>query len=125
MKRRCVFSVVIVITLVALSAMAFASSLAGIRTDEISEQRSLPGTAAAIKPEAKTELRQAVAESDPTDKPIKIQYQSVSACMDLDAEESYLLAKLAMAEAEGEDTEGRDVMASGDLFRAFTVRFSF
>ena len=33
--------------------------------------------------------------------------QSLIMSMDLDGEESYLLAKIAMAEAEGEDTEGK------------------
>lgn len=59
----------------------------------------------AIEPETKTDLRQAVAEIAPAEKPTGVPYQSAS--MDWDAEESYLLAKIAMAEAESEDTEGK------------------
>ena len=51
MKRRCVFSVAIVITLAALSAVALASSLDGMPTDEKSEQRPTSETAVAIEPE--------------------------------------------------------------------------
>lgn len=107
MKRKCVFSVAMVITLAALSAVALASSLAGMPSDEKSEQRPTSETAAAVEPETTTEPRQAVMEIAPTDKPIEAPYQSIVASMDWDAEESYLLAKLAMAEAEGEDTEGK------------------
>ncbi len=107
MKRKCVFSVVAVITLAALSAVAFASSLAGTSADEISEQRTVSETAAAIDPETTTEPRQTVAEIAPTEKTTEVPYQSLVASMDWDAEESYLLAKIAMAEAESEDTEGK------------------
>lgn len=107
MKRRCVFSVAIVTTLAALSIVAFASSLAGMSADEISEQRAVSETAAAIEPETTTEPRQSVTEVAPTEKSTEVPYQSLVASIDWDAEESYLLAKIAMAEAESEDTEGK------------------
>lgn len=107
MKRRCVFSVAIVTTLAALSIVAFASSLAGMPADEISEQRTVSETGAAIEPETTTEPRQTVTEVATTEKPTEVPYQSLVASMDWDAEESYLLAKIAMAEAESEDTEGK------------------
>lgn len=107
MKRKCVFSVVAVIMLAALSAVAFASSLDEAPADEISEQRTVSETAVAIEPETTTEPRQTVAEIAPTEKPTEVPFQSLVASMDWDAEESYLLAKIAMAEAESEDTEGK------------------
>lgn len=44
---------------------------------------------------------------EPTQKPTKKPYKSKIGSMDWDADESYLLAKIAMAEAESEDTEGK------------------
>ena len=99
MKRRCVFSVAIVIMLAALSAVALASSPDGMPVDEKSEQRPTSETAA--------EPKQAVTEIAPTENHTEAPYQSMVASLDWSAEESYLLAKLAMAEAESEDTEGK------------------
>ena len=107
MKRRCIFSVVIVITLAALSAVALASSLDEMPTYEKSEQRLTSEVTAIIEPETTTELKQAVMEVAPTEKSIKDPYQPIITSLDWSAEESYLLAKLAMAEAESEDTEGK------------------
>ncbi len=107
MKRRCIFSVVIVITLAALSAVALASSLDEMPTYEKSEQRLTSEVTAIIEPETTTELKQAVMEVAPTEKSIKDPYQPIVTSLDWSAEESYLLAKLAMAEAESEDTEGK------------------
>lgn len=106
MKRRCVFSVAIVITLAALSAVALASSLDGMLADEKPEQRPTSETTVTIEPETTAELRQAITEIAPTENHTA-PYQSTVASLDWSAEESYLLAKLAMAEAESEDTEGK------------------
>lgn len=104
MKRKCVFSVVAVITLAALSvAVAFASILAGTSAKEI----SVSDTAPAIDLETATEPRLPVAEIVPMEKPTEVSYQSLVTSMDWEEEESYLLAKIAMAEAESEDTEGK------------------
>lgn len=123
MKRKCVFSVVAVITLAALSVVAFVSSLAGISADEISEQRTVSGAAVTTGPETTTELRQTVAEIAPTEKPIEITYQSLVASMYWDEDESYLLAKIAMAEAEDEDTEGKALVIRVVLNRVKSKKF--
>lgn len=47
------------------------------------------------------------------EEPKETQKQSLVASRDWDAEESYLLAKIAMAEAEGEDTEGKALVHHG------------
>ena len=107
MKRRCVFSVAIVITLAALSAVAFASSLDGMPANENPGQRPASEAAATAEPETTSGTRQAVIEVAPAEEPIEAPYQSVIASLDWGAEESYLLAKLAMAEAESEDIEGK------------------
>lgn len=107
MKRKCVFSVIAVIILAVLSVLAFVISLVGTSADEISEQRTVSGAAVTIEPETTIEQRRTVAEIAPTEKPIEVAYQSLVASMYWNEEESYLLAKIAMAEAESEDTEGK------------------
>lgn len=82
MKRRCVFSVAIVITLAALSVVAFANSLTGMPTNENSEQRPTSETASIIEPETTTEPRQAVIEVAPTDNHIEVAYQSMIASLE-------------------------------------------
>ncbi len=109
MNRECVFSAFIVIMLAALSAVAYASSLHGI--------------AAATKQGIKIEPKQIVTEVLPADKPTKVPYQSIIASMDWDADESYLLAKLAMAEAESEDTEGKALVMLVVLNRVWDDEF--
>ena len=52
-----------------------------------------------------------------------IEYQSDIPSMDWDAEESYLLAKIAMAEAEGEDIEGKALVMLVVLNRVFDDEF--
>lgn len=107
MKRRCAFSIAIVIMLAALSAVALASSLSRMPTDEKPGQRPTSETAVVIEPKTTAEPKQAVTEIAPTENHIEVAYQSMIASLDWSAEESYLLAKLAMAEAESEDTEGK------------------
>lgn len=123
MKRRCVFSVAVVATLAALSIVAFASSLTGMSVDGISEQRMVSEKADVIEPGTTTGLRQGATETAPTEKNIESPYRSVIASMDLDAEESYLLAKIAMAEAEGEDTEGKALVMLVVLNRVLDDEF--
>lgn len=110
MKRKCAFSVAIVIALAALSVAAFTSSLAGMPADKILEQRTMPEAVTAIELEAITGSEQTVMETALTEKPIEAPYRSVVASLDWNARESYLLAKLAMAEAESEDTEGKSLV---------------
>lgn len=50
-------------------------------------------------------------------------HQSLVASRDWDAEEAYLLAKIAMAEAEGEDTEGKALVIMVVLNRAWSDKF--
>ena len=123
MKRRCVFSVAVVATLAALSIVAFASSLTGMSADGISEQRMVSETAAVIKPGTTAEPGQDVSETAPAEKIMEEPYQSLISSMDLDAEESYLLAIIAMAEAEGEDIEGKALVMLVVLNRVFDDEF--
>lgn len=55
--------------------------------------------------------------------PEEEQYRSLVYSRDWDAEESYLLAKIAMAEAEGEDTEGKALVIMVVLNRVWSEGF--
>lgn len=57
------------------------------------------------------------------EEPEETPYQSLVASRDWDAEESYLLAKIAMAEAEGEDTEGKALVIMVVLNRVWSDKF--
>jgi N-acetylmuramoyl-L-alanine amidase len=50
-------------------------------------------------------------------------YQSLTHSMDWDYEDAYLLAKIAMAEAEGEDTEGKALVMLVVLNRVWSDEF--
>lgn len=102
MKIRCVFSIVIAAILSILSIIVSAKRLA----DEIAERKVMSVTAAAVDLE-EPELKQAVTEEILIKESLEKPYQSCIASMDWNAEEAYLLAKIAMAEAESEDTEGK------------------
>lgn len=58
-----------------------------------------------------------------TAEPIKAGYHAIVASRDWDANDSYLLAKLAMAEAEGEDTEGKALVVMVVLNRVWSDGF--
>lgn len=64
-------------------------------------------------------MRTELKEEEPEETP----YQSMVASRDWDAEESYLLAKIAMAEAEGEDTEGKALVIMVVLNRVWSDKF--
>lgn len=107
MLRRVLIRAIAFVGLSVLSIVAYANSFpkgspGTERVQEIEET-------AQENPEATEKMLQnpevtATADPEPTDGPNN---QSLIMSMDWDAEESYLLAKIAMAEAEGEDTEGK------------------
>ena len=123
MKRRCAFSVAAVATLAALSIVAFTSRLTGALADGATGRRMLPETAAAIGQGTTAGLRLAATGTAPAEKIMEEPYQPLISGMDCDAEEPYLLAKIAMAEAEGEDTEGKALVMLVVLNRVLDDEF--
>lgn len=125
MKSRCLFSIGVVTMLAGLSIMAFANSFSEVSADQISEQKVVSELTAAFEPEAITEPVQTVTEIAPTEKPEDEEpvYQSHIGSMDWDAEDAYLLAKIAMAEAESEDTEGKALVILVVLNRVWDDNF--
>lgn len=125
MKSRCLFSIGVVTMLAGLSIMAFANSFSEVSADQILEQKVVSELTAAFKPEAITEPVQTVTEIAPTEKPEDEEtvYQSNIGSMDWDAEDAFLLAKIAMAEAESEDTEGKALVILVVLNRVWDDKF--
>lgn len=106
--KRCAFSIAIVAALTILSAAAFASSLAArIPADRVSAMGTghkpmLSAWQGGAKfPEVKMLEAAIVGETAGASDPL------AARSMELGPEERYLLAKIAMAEAEGEDVEGK------------------
>ena len=107
MLRRVLIRAMAFAGLSVLSIVAYANSFPKGNPD--TEQVQEIEETAPENPEAAEKILQnsevtATADPDPMDGP---ENQSLIMSMDWDAEESYLLAKIAMAEAEGEDTEGK------------------
>lgn len=121
MRNKCLFSIALVVLLSLASIVAFAASFSGEKTttSEVKEARQTataePTQAAIIErsENAKTASPQ-VKQSE---------YQSKIASMDWSADDSYLLAKLAMAEAESEDTEGKALVILVVLNRVWDDEF--
>lgn len=84
------------------------------------EKKPINTHAATDSEELKTEPEATPTEGPTTQAPPKFQEQH---SMDWDAEESYLLAKIAMAEAEGESTEGKAMVIMVVLNRVWAEGF--
>lgn len=116
MEKRCVFSISLVSALAVLSAAAFISSLCGMAADRTpmkgAEQQAVP----AVKAGAVNLLGQGIEEMDFAGK-TEISCRPAAVCMALGAGDRYFLAKVAMAEAEGEDTEGKALVMLAILNR--------
>lgn len=106
--KRCAFSIAIVVTLAVFSVVAFASSFVfGIPADIVSAIGTGNKAAFVIETRNIDMPERDVLEVDLVKKTVEVSSQSVIDALDLKQEDLYLLAKIAMAEAEEEDTEGK------------------
>lgn len=117
MKRRCVFSISVVSALAAWSAAAFVSSLSGMEADRTLVKRAELKAVPMVKAGAVNLIGQDIKEMNFVERASEISYQTIAAYMDLGTEDRYFLAKIAMAEAEGEDTEGKALVMLAVLNR--------
>ena len=92
-----------------ISAFAFASSQNNIPADNSEKTGSVEvlDTTVEIVPMEQATVKEQEPTPEPTEKPTEKPYQSKIYSMDWGAEDAYLLAKIAMAEAENQDTEGK------------------
>ena len=107
--RKLLISSLGVVGMLVISAFAFASSQNNIPADNSEKTGSIEvlDTTVEIVPMEQATVKEQEPTPEPTEKPTEKPYQSKIYSMDWGAEDAYLLAKIAMAEAENQDTEGK------------------
>lgn len=123
MHRRLLVSVGVVIALSAISIVAFVNSFSKTETGA---EAPIPTVIVTEYPTATYSDAPVIETEEPaadTPEPTTDAYASMIQSRDWDAEESYLLAKLAMAEAEGEDTKGKALVILVALNRVWSNEF--
>lgn len=125
MKNKCVISLLLVTTISLVSVVAFAFSFTGTPAEKNGKSEVI--TEAAVSEEriatSVPTTFPVVTGSAPTNTETETVSKSKIASMDWDMDEAYLLAKIAMAEAEGEDTEGKALVILVVLNRAWSDEF--
>lgn len=101
MKANLFISLGIVVGLLILSVAALANTV-DMAEDNTSSEHIVASEVTVI-----TDMLEITMEPEVTEEPTQEPYKSKIGSMDWSAEESYLLVKIAMAEAESEDTEGK------------------
>lgn len=123
MHRKLLVSAGAVIALSTISIVAFANSFSGTETGA---EAPAPTVIITEHPEVAYSEVPAIETEEPTadtPEPTTETAASMVKSRDWDADESYLLAKLAMAEAEGEDTEGKALVILVVLNRVWSDQF--
>lgn len=119
MRKKLFVSAGAVIGLSFLSIVAFTSSSGNVDTEEVVSMVPMPidiTDAAIVYTDEMPVTTAPIFDDD-------LEYESRISSMDWDGYESYLLAKLAMAEAEGEDTEGKALVILVALNRVWSDDF--
>lgn len=131
MRKHLFVSVGAVVGLATLSVIALANSdmetpAAGHIQEVVSSCTVEAGTPPIQKERIIREtqiITPAETEESPEQSEGESEHQGIVYSMDWDTEESYMLAKIAMAEAEGEDTEGKALVILVVLNRVWSDRF--
>ena len=106
MRNKCLFALGLVFAMSLTSIVAFAFSFTG-EPDVKNDQQQIVVVNPATESEETTSEQTVSAEAEDTTATLQSAGSSLSGSMDWDAEDAYMLAKIAMAEAESEDTEGK------------------
>lgn len=125
MKLKLLISTGLVIGLLAISVTAFAGSFADelqISPREISREIRVEATEAPDEQLTVTPAGEPLTET-PTPEPTEEPVESLVYSRDWDADDAYLLAKIAMAEAENQDTEGKALVICVVLNRVWSSGF--
>ena len=123
--RKLLISSLGVVGMLVISAFAFASSQNNIPTDNSKKTGTVEvlDTTVEIVPMEQETVKEQEPTPEPTEKPTEKPYQSKIYSMDWGAEDAYLLAKIAMAEAENQDTEGKALVILVVLNRVWDDRY--
>lgn len=123
--RKLLISSLGVVGMLVISAFAFASSQNNIPADNREKTGTVEvlDTTVEIVPMEQATVKEQEPTPEPTEKPTEKPYQSKIYSMDWGAEDAYLLAKIAMAEAENQDTEGKALVILVVLNRVWDDRY--
>ena len=122
MRNKCLFALGLVFAMSLTSIVAFAFSFTG-EPDMKNDQRQIVVVNPATESEETTSEQIVSAETEDTTAALQSAVSSLSGSMDWDAEDAYMLAKIAMAEAESEDTEGKALVMLVVLNRVWSDEF--
>lgn len=121
MRNKCLFSIGLVVVVSLASVVAFAFSFVGTPADEVDNReiivQSMISDEADVTPTATP-----IVTAAPEQEKEKVE-QSKIGSMDWDSDDAYRLAKIAMAEAESEDTEGKALVMLVVLNRVWSDEF--
>lgn len=123
--RKLLISSLGVVGMLVISAFAFASSQNNIPEDNSEKTGTVEvlDTTVEIVPMEQATVKEQEPTPEPMEKPTEKPYQSKIYSMDWGAEDAYLLAKIAMAEAENQDTEGKALVILVVLNRVWDDRY--
>ena len=122
MRNKCLFALGVVFAMSLTSIVAFAFSFTG-EPDGKNDQQQIVVVNPATESEETTSEQTVSAETEDTTATLQSAGSSLSGSMDWDAEDAYMLAKIAMAEAESEDTEGKALVMLVVLNRVWSDEF--
>lgn len=121
MRNKCLFSLGLVFVISIASIVAFAFSFVGTPADEIDDRKII--TQAAVSEKADViQTTTPVATTGAVPKAERAEKSKIGS-MDWDSSDAYMLAKIAMAEAESEDTEGKALVMLVVLNRVWDDEF--
>lgn len=121
MRNKCLFSLGLVFVISLTSMVAFAFSFVGTPADEVDSRDIIVQSMISDEANA-TPTATSVATTAPEQETEKAERSKIGS-MDWDSDDAYRLAKIAMAEAESEDTEGKALVMLVVLNRVWSDEF--
>lgn len=123
MRNKCLFALGVVFAMSLTSIVAFAFSFTGELEAKNDLRQIIAVDSVAESEEPTTEQTTVPAESEETTATLQPSDSSLLGSIDWDVEDAYMLAKIAMAEAESEDTEGKALVMLVVLNRVWSDEF--
>ena len=123
MRNKCLFALGVVFAMSLTSIVAFAFSFTGEPEAKNDLRQIIAVDSVAESEEPTTEQTTVPAESEETTATLQPSDSSLLGSIDWDVEDAYMLAKIAMAEAESEDTEGKALVMLVVLNRVLSNDF--
>ena len=121
MRNKCLLGLGLVFVISLTSMVAFAFSFTGTPADEVDETEMIVRAVVSEEADAMPTM-EPITTTGQEQEMVKNE-QSKIGSMDWDSDDAYRLAKIAMAEAESEDTEGKALVMLVVLNRVWDARF--